>query len=114
MTPQKRAQLAVDISDGKVFGTWDERIDRQPDILPLVFMPLLDPQLALKCKLGHKHKLIAHLYEYYDKAGPRAINGCPIFWSVRILRQDDWEAIVPRIQEIEKVKKRMTEPQLFD
>jgi hypothetical protein len=33
------------------------------------------------------------VYEYYDKALPRAINGYPIFASFRILHREDWALV---------------------
>jgi hypothetical protein len=34
---------------------------------------------------------IGVLWEWMSKAGPRAINGYPTFFSVRLLHRDDWE-----------------------
>lgn len=43
------------------------------------------------------------IYEEYGKAGPRAVNGYPIFWSFRILNRSDWErARKVIIQEIQR------------
>lgn len=34
---------------------------------------------------------LAVIYEYHSQAGPRSINGCPIFYSFRMLNKSDWE-----------------------
>jgi hypothetical protein len=33
------------------------------------------------------------VYEYYDKAGSRGINGYPIFTSLRLMHREDWEIV---------------------
>jgi hypothetical protein len=38
------------------------------------------------------------VYEYYDKAGPRGINGYPMFTSCRILHREDWDIVRPAVQ----------------
>jgi hypothetical protein len=43
------------------------------------------------------------LYEHLSQAGPRSINGYPIFWSVRILNRDDWQRAAAAIdRELER------------
>ena len=45
------------------------------------------------------------VYEYYDKALPRAVNGYPIFPSLRILHREDWELVRGAVnREIERRK----------
>lgn len=67
-------------------------IDRSvtdPNIMPLVFMPI-----AFGCFDGWSEDdmgEIGVIYEYISKAGPKCINGCPIFMSLRMLHRDDWE-----------------------
>jgi hypothetical protein len=52
-----------------------------------VFMPLafMDKK-ALKSMQREK---VDFIYEYLDKAGPRAINGMPMFFSCHILTQPE-------------------------
>ena len=44
---------------------------------------------------------IIHIYEYYDKAGPRSVNGMPCFMSHREISKNDWEKIVKYIKQYE-------------
>lgn len=78
---------------------------RDTSVLQMVFMVIalggLDPE---KTDL----ESIGVIYEYMDKAGPRSINGYPVFFSCKLLSRDDWirahKAIVreqKRMQEIE-------------
>lgn len=38
------------------------------------------------------------IYEHYDKAGPRGINGYPMFVSMCILHREDWDIVRPAVQ----------------
>ena len=42
---------------------------------------------------------IIHVYEYYEQAGARGINGMPIFMSMKEINEDDWKKIVKFIEE---------------
>lgn len=44
------------------------------------------------------HEGLGVIYEYYNKAGPRAINGYPTFFSNHILSRADWERCLPVIR----------------
>lgn len=64
---------------------------------------------AWKAECGQAAKLwcadLGTVYEYYDKALPRAINGYPIFPSLRILHREDWELVRGAVnREIERRK----------
>jgi hypothetical protein len=97
MLEVERRQLALDIMDGKIFATWNIKPSDGKDMIGAIFMPL-----ALGAKLP---KGVAHLYEYLSAAGPRSINGYPIFTSLRILLKEDAEAIFPMLAELEKQRK---------
>jgi hypothetical protein len=88
--------LALDIVEGKVFGSWSLR---NPDKdLQLVFMVLLF------CKKGDIPEDIGAIYEYIDRAGPTAINGMPTFFSCRFLTQAEYEEVCEYVQEIRKIR----------
>lgn len=78
-------KFVLGFCDGHVFT--DRHLRKlDPKILRLVFMPFaladlpdIDPE-----KLGL-------VWEWRDKATPRAINGYPTFLSVRMMHVDDWE-----------------------
>lgn len=57
----------------------------QEDLLGLIFMPLLFGSLET-IELDS----IGVFYEYMKKAGPRSINGYPIFHSIHFLNREDW------------------------
>ena len=95
MTEQELRQLALDMVEGKVFGTWDLPEDHQ-HLIGNIWMVLI---------LGGADILtddVAHVYEYLDKAGPRSVNGYPIFWSCRVLTKEDAKKLSPLIDKLEK------------
>lgn len=80
-------RLAVDIVSGQVFTSAHIRGNDVENLLRLIFMPLVfmtDDDIEVM-KKNHIHVL----YEYYSKAGPRSINGYPIFMSFHVLDEAD-------------------------
>lgn len=68
-------QLAVDIVDGKVFGSWmipEEHID---SLLPVIFMPIA---FGASNQLDDK---VCSLYGYYEEAKRETHDGFPIFFD---------------------------------
>jgi hypothetical protein len=94
-------ELAMGICDGKIFH--DRMIDprRFQQDVGMVFMPL-----ALGGLEGIEPKTIGLMYEYYDQAGPRSVNGMPCFFSFRILHRDNIEDLQKYIEEIEYFKSK--------
>ena len=99
MDEKNLRELAMDICDGKVFH--DRMIDpnRFQQDVGMVFMPL-----ALGGMEGLKG--IGLMYEYYDKAGPRSVNGMPCFFSCRILHRDCLLDLGKYMDEIEYFKSK--------
>lgn len=69
--------------DGRIFTSAQVSGDSQ--VLGMVFMPLLFGALN-----DLEYSSIGVVYEYLDKAGPRSINGYPIFFSMRMMNVSDW------------------------
>lgn len=97
MEDKELRQLAVDIVDGRVFGTWNIPEDELKGLLASVFMPLIFIKERLPENLGH-------IYEYLSEAGERAINGYPMFMSMRFLSKDDTNKIKPLCAQLEQQK----------
>jgi hypothetical protein len=95
--------LALDIVEGKVFGSWAVRNPNTD--LTLVFMVLLF------CKKEDFPEDIGAIYEYMNLAGPRAINGMPMFTSCRFLTQAEYKEVCEYIQEIKKIRQSFLQPQ---
>lgn len=73
-------KLAVDFHHGHIFTNRDIA---QPNLfLHSVFMPLIFMKFSKK-----DAECVGLIYEYLDKAGPRSINGMPMFYELSLLGQ---------------------------
>lgn len=89
-------QLAMDIVEGKVFGTWDMR-EGDVKLIPNIFMPSLFYE-------GDMPEDTVHFYEYLNLAGPRSINGYPIFHSMYILNKKELEELQVYVDKYVKLR----------
>jgi hypothetical protein len=98
MDEKELKQLAIDISENKVFGTFHmnkcEIANLSAVFMPVIFMT--DEQ-----RKESSDNNIVHFYEYYDKAGPRSVNGMPCFFSMCQINKNDWDKVVKYIKEYE-------------
>lgn len=95
-THEELRRLALDIADGKVFGSWMV----QTDMVPLVFMVL-----AIGGPASFPSNGVA-VYEYLDKAGPRSINGCPTFFTCSVLTKQDLNFLQPEVKRLVQQKRK--------
>ena len=90
-------QLAIDIEAGLVFGSWNFPSDDEAlRMMHLVFIPLA---FMSKESLAEMSETV-HMYEYYNKSGPRSCNGYPGFFSMYMLSKTEWEILRPLIVEV--------------
>jgi hypothetical protein len=94
MEEKEIRRLAIDIFKEKVFTS--DMFNSQEEcerMLPSVFMPFIfinkDDEFFTKIKEA-KDVIV---YEYYDKAAPRSVNGLPIFSSFCILLNEECELL---------------------
>ena len=73
--------LAVDVIEGKVFGSWMVPHE-DSDLLGSIFMVLNFLDLDGREDIGH-------VYEYLGEAGGRGVNGYPSFMSIRYLNKEE-------------------------
>ena len=94
-------QLAQDLLAGRIFT---DRHMPEGEKAHLVFMPLtfLNEEQAKQFQEGVKNESIYMLYEYMDQAGPRTINGMPIFMSYRVLNKQQAEKMIEYYNKIKK------------
>ena len=119
MEEKELRQLAIDIAENKVFGTFHMNKCEIAN-MSMVFMPLIFMTDKQRKKLSDKK--VVHLYEYYHKAEKNGINGMPIFMSMMNIVQKDWNKIVKYIAEykikvkgfLNKKENKDESPTLFD
>ena len=97
-SPEALSKLAKDIAMNLVFTDRHIRNDRD---LGMVFMPLI---LGAFADATDEYKNdIGLIYEYYDKAGPRSINGYPIFFSLAFVSKKDAKIVWEKVEKIQKI-----------
>lgn len=79
-------QFVYDLMVGRIFT---HRQIREESMIGVVFMPLMFGALSGWSDTGLSN--IGAIWEYVEKAGPRSINGYPIFHSLRLINVHDWE-----------------------
>jgi hypothetical protein len=88
-------QLAADLQAGAVFGSWMIHEYDLP-LMGSVFMPLIFLNDIQKKTL--KRDGITHFYGYMRDAGPRAINGMPMFYSIQYLNAEDCKRLTASLK----------------
>jgi hypothetical protein len=96
--------LALDIVSNQVFTSSMVRDERD---IPLAFMIL---SLLDRRTIRYLRWIGAHLlYEYYDKAMPRSVNGYPCFFSMNILDKNDTDRLYEKIRRLQAAMKTALE-----
>jgi len=103
LSEQEIGQLAKDIAMNLVFTSDHVRREERDNILGMVFMPIALGGLSDLSEEARKD--VGMVYEYYDKAGPRSINGYPIFFSFRIVNVKDRLLVWEKYEKIQEALK---------
>ena len=94
LSDQDLRKFVDDFVSNRIF-TSAQLTEKNVNLLPMIFMPL--GLGSLSNLQPDSLKQIGCVWEYIDKAGPRSINGLPMFLSMNLLHIDDWERAVPAI-----------------
>ena len=97
MTDDEIRKLAEDMYKGLIFT--DRHLENQKE-LPMVFMPLALMDKELIGELVKNPP--GMIYEYLDKAGPMAINGMPMFLSLKMTSVDDAKKVFDHYHKIKE------------
>lgn len=81
-------KIAEDLYHNKIFSSAHLDWGQDARLMGMIFMPLI---LADKKSLEWMAEHTGLVYEYYDKAGPRSIDGYLIFLSMRFIPKKDIE-----------------------
>jgi hypothetical protein len=94
-TREETRQLALDIVQGKVFHDrcFGSEIgsEQWARDVRMVFLPiaLMDPEHGAAMAASNPQLI----FEYFDKAGPRSVNGYPQFFSVQTVPASEWDLL---------------------
>lgn len=98
-TPEELSKLITDIVDNKVLTSGQV----PQNLLSIVFMPIA---LGVFADLSlDEISQVGLIYEYYDKAGPRSVNGFPTFMAAKMLHVEDWKIAFPKVLEEQERRK---------
>lgn len=98
LTDDQLREFVLGVVDGRIFT------DHQARDPVMVFYPLLFGAFSEYNQESVKNRL-GCIYEYVDKALPRAVNGQPCFMSMRCMHIDDWKRASTAINaEVERRK----------
>lgn len=86
-TDEQLKQIAIDFNAGLIFT---DRDVRNPNDLSMVFMPLI---FMTKEEWQSELSNVEIIFEYRSAAGPRAVNGMPIFMSFQTATKAECEKI---------------------
>lgn len=92
MTTEQLKQLALDIIEDRVFGSWNLPPPTSDDDVGALAMTFLPLALGAAAPEG-----TVHVYEYLSEAGPRVINGLPCFFSYAPISREDWAKLIQLI-----------------
>lgn len=84
-TDEDLKRLAKDLVGNQVFCS--DQI-KSYDLVDMVF-PILGFMGKGARRQMKKHNVV-HVYEYMNKAGPRSVNGMPMFFSCHLLTKQDY------------------------
>lgn len=101
-TDEELKQLAKDLYKGEIFT--DRQIN-DSRLLRSVFIPLslFDEEQAAQFRTTVENGKVNLLYERINKAGPRSINGMPIFMSFQTLDTEETKKLFEYYQKIKEV-----------
>lgn len=96
--------IAMDMATDKIFSNFHIRKEDM-DLLPSIFMLLF---LGAFEGFDEDNEFPTMIYEYLSEAGPRAINGYPIFFSMKCLGLEDSEYVMERCNKIVETLKNIS------
>jgi len=100
MTDKEVADFAKAIYRNEIFTSWMIRKGDE-GLLHMIFMPLIFlDEVQQKELVADK---VAHFWAKMSEAGPRSVNGYPIFMSLGSLTQYDSERIIAKYNEIREL-----------
>lgn len=89
MSEEDMKKTVMGLATGDIFAGC---MVHDPDLLSMVFMPIALGALT-DIDLSDVGDIIADMKD----AGPRAINGYPMFAQCRLVQKDDWDVIIERV-----------------
>lgn len=93
VSPEQMKEFVLGVCDNRIFTDRHLSEDEVKNNLSLVFMPLMFGALD-----SIQMDTIGCIWEYWSEAGPRSVNGKPIFFSMRLMNVKDTEFAFAQIK----------------
>lgn len=100
-TDDELREIAVGINSGTIFT--DRHI--KPEEASMIFMPLLFMTNKQRAEL--KKDKPGLFFQHLSEAGPRAINGYPMFTSMHVLNQEETKRVFDMVAKLREVVKTL-------
>lgn len=94
-------KIALDIHKGLIFS---DAMIREKSLFDMVFMVFIFMDQAARNKLLKDKPGMC--FEYMEKAGPRSINGHPMFFSCQILNQGDTKHVLRMVKKLHDAEEK--------
>ena len=95
-TDDELRKFVDDFVSSRIFTDRHIRPSDVVGTMSMIFMPIA---LGAFSKYEKESlKIVGCIYEYMSEAGPRSVNGYPIFFSMRFLHVEDWKRACKAIE----------------
>ena len=88
LSEERIKQLGIDLYKELIFTSLQIS---NPDDIGMVFMPIFFMDETEMAEFKESKPFV--LFEYITEAGPRSINGYPVFWSFHHATEEEWKQI---------------------
>lgn len=103
MSDDELRSFVNDLHSGLVFTSF--HLDDRPEMLPLVFMPIA---LGAFANWQQEHvEQLGVIWERMSERGPRSINGYPVFFSMRLMKRDEWNRAHKAATQLARLKEEI-------
>lgn len=105
MSEEDLKKFVLDFLAGQIFTDKHINPNSSQDVVGMVFMPLVMGAFAEYSPDSLRQ--IGCIWEYNSQAGPRSINGYPVFFSMHFMHVDDWARCATVIRNEEERQKNI-------
>lgn len=96
-TPKELKEIAVGIVEGNIFSSLSIPPGEADNLIHLIFMPLIFLTDEQREELIAKKPAV--IFAHLKDAGPRAVNGYPIFMNMEVLGREEADQLVKYMEE---------------
>jgi hypothetical protein len=88
LSDEQIKEYARGLHDGRLFTNFHIPEEQALQMVPSIFMPI-----GMGALSSYDHTKLGAIVEWLEEAGPRSVNGYPIFMSCTVIHREDWGKI---------------------